>query len=95
MPKADWKIREKGMIRQLLLIRLMMYFDACQCALKAIPLRIMLLNHPDGITSILLTHLPEKKEFSAAEMINLYCRRWVVENFHSKSVDGIQQELFD
>jgi hypothetical protein len=78
-----------------------------QRALKAIPLRIILLNHPDGTTSILLTNLPEKKEFSDAEIINLYYRRWaienhyrdekysfLVENFHSKSVDGIQQELF-
>jgi hypothetical protein len=77
-----------------------------QRALKAIQLRIILLNHPDG-KSVLLTNLPEKKEFSDAEIINLYYRRWavenhyrdekysfLVENFHSKSVDGIQQELF-
>ena len=78
-----------------------------QRALKAIQLRIILLKHPDGTSSVLLTNLPEKKEFSDAEIINLYYRRWavenhyrdekcsfLVENFHSKSVDGIQQELF-
>jgi hypothetical protein len=42
-----------------------------QRALKAIQLRIILLNHPDG-KSVLLTNLPEKKEFSDAEIINLY-----------------------
>jgi hypothetical protein len=36
------------------------------------------LNHPDG-KSVLLTNLPEKKEFSDAEIINLYYRRWAVE----------------
>lgn len=79
-----------------------------QRALNAIPLRIILLKNPDdGKSSVLLTRLPDNKEFSDGEIINLYYRRWGIENhyrdekcsflvekFHTKSVDGVQQELF-
>lgn len=75
--------------------------------LNPIKLRIIRLTHPDGTLSVLLTHLFDKKTFSCQSVIDLYYRRWAIENpyrdekvgfeierFHSKTVNGIQQELF-
>ena len=75
--------------------------------LNLIKLRIIRLTHPDGTLSVLLAHLFDKKTFSCQSVIELYYRRWAIENpyrdekvgfeierFHSKTVKGIQQELF-
>lgn len=75
--------------------------------LKSIKLRIIRLTHPDGTLSVLLTNLFDKKTFSCQSVIDLYYRRWAIENhyrdekvgfeierFHSKTVNGVQQELF-
>jgi hypothetical protein len=74
---------------------------------KPIKLRIIKLVSPDGEVSVLLTNLYDKKKFPTNEIINLYFRRWAVENhyrdekvsleiekFHSKTPNGIRQELF-
>lgn len=73
----------------------------------AIKLRIIRLTHPDGTVSVLLTNLFDTHAFPCQAVIDLYYRRWAVENhyrdektsfdierFHSKTVNGIQQELF-
>ncbi len=75
--------------------------------LRPIKLRIIKLVSPDGIVSVLLTNLYDMKEYRCDEIISLYFRRWEVENyyrdekvyleiekFHSKTPDGIRQELF-
>ena len=74
---------------------------------KAIRLRVIRLVSPDGTVSVLLTNLFDKKEFKGKEIINLYFRRWEVENyyrdekitmniekFHGKTVNSILQELY-
>jgi hypothetical protein len=74
--------------------------------LKPIPLRIIKLRSPDGEVSVLLTNLFEMDEYPKEEIIGLYFRRWEVENyyrdekvtleverFHSRTVNGIMQEL--
>lgn len=76
-------------------------------ALRPIKLRIIKLVSPDGEVSVLLTNLFDKKIFPSDEIINLYFRRWEVENhyrdekvsleiekFHGKTPNGIRQELF-
>jgi hypothetical protein len=75
--------------------------------LKPLPLRIIRLEHPDGTVSVLLSNLHDSKKFPCHAVIDLYYRRWAVENhyrdekvsfeveqFHSKTPDGIRQELF-
>jgi hypothetical protein len=75
--------------------------------LKPIKLRIIKLVHPDGTLSVLLTNLFGKKKYARDQIINLYFRRWEVESyyrdekvtldiekFHSKTVNGILQELY-
>jgi Transposase DDE domain len=75
--------------------------------LKPIKLRIIRLTHPDGTLSVLLTNLFDKPAFPCQSVVDLYYRRWAVENhyrdekvsfeierFHSKTVNGVQQELF-
>ena len=75
--------------------------------LKPIKLRIIRLTHPDGTLSVLLTNLFDKQAFPRQSVVDLYYRRWAVENhyrdekvgfeierFHSKTVNGIRQELF-
>jgi Transposase DDE domain len=74
---------------------------------KSIKLRIIRLTHPDGSVSVLLTNLFDSHAFPCQAVIDLYYRRWAVENhyrdekisfdiefFHSRTVNGIQQELF-
>ena len=74
---------------------------------KPIKLRVVRLESPDGTVSVLLTNLYNKKRFPGEEIINLYFRRWEVESyyrdekvvlelesFHSKTCNGIRQELF-
>ena len=75
--------------------------------LRSIKLRIIKLISNDGTVSVLLTNLFDKNEFSQKEIIDLYFKRWEIENhyrdekiyleiekFHSKTCNGIQQELF-
>jgi hypothetical protein len=75
--------------------------------LQPIKLRIIKLVSYDGKVSVLLTNLFDKNEFSQKEIIDLYFKRWEIENhyrdekvyleiekFHSKTCNGIQQELF-
>ena len=76
-------------------------------ALKPIKLRIIRLDHPDGTVSVLLSNLHGGKKYPCYAVIDLYYRRWAVENhyrdekvsfemehFHSKTPEGIRQELF-
>lgn len=72
-----------------------------------IRLRVIRMESPDGTISVLLTNLFEKKKYSAKEIINIYYERYRieeyyrhekvivgVEKFHSKSPNGIRQELY-
>jgi hypothetical protein len=72
-----------------------------------IRLRAIRLESPDGVVSVLLTNLFDRKSFTRAEIVSLYFRRWAVEDhyrtekiylevetFHSKTENGIRQELF-
>jgi hypothetical protein len=74
--------------------------------LSPIPLRVIKLRSPDGELSVLLTNLFDMYEYLKEEIIDLYFRRWEVENyyrdekvtlelerFHSRTVHGIMQEL--
>ena len=76
-------------------------------ALSPIRLRVVRLEHPDGKVSALLSNLFDKMRFPRSDLIGLYSRRWAIENhyrdeksllhieqFHSKSSNGIRQELF-
>ena len=75
--------------------------------IEPLKLRIIRLKAPDGKISVLFTSLLDKKQFSSKEIIELYFRRWEVESyyrdekifididtFHSRTVNGIRQELF-
>jgi len=74
---------------------------------KAFKLRAIRLLSPDGTESVLLTNLYNSNEFPRLEIVDLYFRRWEIEGyyrdekivmeiekFHSKTVNGILQELF-
>ena len=75
--------------------------------LKAIKVRVIRLESPDGTLSVLLTNLFGRRKFRADEIIALYFKRWRVEeyyrdekvtldleSFHSHSVNGILQEFY-
>lgn len=75
--------------------------------LKPIKLRVVRLCNGEGTLSVLLTNLYDRKKYPIKEIIELYRRRWEVENyyrdekvtmdieqFHSKTVNGIKQEIF-
>jgi hypothetical protein len=75
--------------------------------LKAIRVRVILLHHPDGSVSVLITNLLNRHLYPREHIIDLYFRRWTVENyyrdekvtlqietFHSHTPNGIRQELF-
>ncbi len=75
--------------------------------LQPIKLRAVRLVSPEGIVSVLLTNLFNVNEFTCDEIIALYFMRWEVESyyrdekvyleiekFHSKTANGIRQELF-
>jgi len=75
--------------------------------LKAIKVRGILLQQPDGTVSVLLTNLLNRTLYSRQDIVDLYFRRWAVENyykdekvtlqietFHSQTPNGIRQELF-
>jgi Transposase DDE domain len=70
-------------------------------------LRAIRVKSPDGTESILLTNLLDKMKYSSAGVRDLYFKRWQIEvyfrdekcsmdleHFHSKSSNGIRQELF-
>lgn len=73
----------------------------------ALRLRAIRLVAPDGTVSVLLTNLVDSRRFPRTAIIALYWRRWAVEThyrdektlqhieqFHSRTPDGIRQELF-
>jgi len=73
----------------------------------AIMLRAVRLESPDGTVSVLLTNLINTTAFPAYTIVDLYFRRWAIESyyrdekiflglesFHSKTENGIRQELF-
>jgi len=75
--------------------------------LEAFRVRIVKLVSPDGKVSVLLTNLCNQTEFQKQEIIELYFRRWEIENhyrdekielevekFHGKTCNSIRQELF-
>lgn len=74
---------------------------------KGIQLRVIRLVSPDGTISVLLTNLLNQITFPMEEIINLYFRRWAIEDyyrsekvvldiekFHGKTPNSIRQELF-
>ena len=75
--------------------------------LKALSVRAIRLESPQGTLSVLLTNLFNHREFPRQEIITLYFRRWEIEgayrdekvtleieHFHSKTAHGSRQELF-
>jgi hypothetical protein len=73
----------------------------------ALRLRAIRLVAPDGTVSVVLTNLIDRRRFPRPAIIALYWRRWAVEThyhdektlqqierFHSRTPDGIRQELF-
>jgi Transposase DDE domain len=73
----------------------------------ALRLRAFRLVAPDGTISVLLTNLVDPRRFPRTAILALYWRRWAVEThyrdektlqhieqFHSRTPDGIRQELF-
>lgn len=76
-------------------------------AVAPLELRVVRLQSPEGIVSVILTNLMDKKKFPREEIIKLYFRRWEIESFyrdekvyldvdtfHSRTSNGIRQELF-
>ncbi len=76
-------------------------------SLKAVKARIVRLVSPDGEVSVLLTNLFNKNKYPADEIVGLYFKRWRVEEyyrdekvtfeierFHSRTVNGVLQELY-
>ena len=74
---------------------------------KAIKCRTIRLQGQDGTVSVLLTNMFDQKEFPTHELIDLYFRRWEVEDhyrnekvvmevekFHATTENGILQELY-
>ena len=75
--------------------------------IRPIRLRAIRLESPDGTVSVLLTNLFDRHTFACTEIVALYFRRWAVEDhyrtekiylgvdtFHSKTANGVRQELF-
>ncbi len=75
--------------------------------IRGLTLRAIRVESPDGTQSILFTNLMDKKKYSGASIRNLYFKRWQIEShyrdekcsmdlehFHSKSSNGVKQELF-
>jgi hypothetical protein len=74
---------------------------------RGIQLRVVRLVSPDGKISVLLTNLLNQTSFPKEEIIELYFRRWAIEDhyrsekvvleiekFHGKTPNSIRQELF-
>lgn len=81
-------------------------FDAT-LTIRGVTIRAIRLGSQDGAQSVLFTNLMDRKQYSAASIRDLYFKRWKIEghyrdekfsldmtHFHSKSINGIQQELF-
>ena len=75
--------------------------------LAPVTVRVLRVAIPNGETSVCITDLLDSDTFSHEEVAALYRRRWEVENyyrdekvhldvetFHTRSVNGIRQELF-
>lgn len=75
--------------------------------LKAIKVRVVRLQHPDGTVSVLITNLLNRCLYPREDIIHVYFRRWAVEEyykdekvtlqietFHSQTPNGVRQELF-
>lgn len=75
--------------------------------MRSFTLRAIRVESTDGTRSILFTNLMDEKEYPADSIRELYFKRWQVEghyrdekcsmdlnHFHSKSSNGIKQELF-
>jgi len=75
--------------------------------LRALRIRVVKLQSPDGTVSVLLTNLYNTLDFPREEIIDLYFRRWEVEGyyrdekivleierFHGKTPNSIRQELY-
>ncbi|MBV1920332.1 MAG: IS4 family transposase [Pseudomonadales bacterium] len=80
--------------------------EAFKCA-PVIKLRAVKWTAPDGTKSVLVTNLLNTKKFTRTKVIALYFKRWSVETrcrdekvslnierFHSRSVNGVKQEMF-
>jgi hypothetical protein len=74
---------------------------------QSLTLRAIRLSSPDGTLSVLLTNLEGDARFTAEAVTALYFRRWgvethyrdekssmAVETFHSRTENGVRQELF-
>jgi hypothetical protein len=74
---------------------------------RGIQLRVVRLVSPEGKVSVLLTSMLNQSRFERKEIIELYFRRWAVEDhyrsekvvleiekFHGKTPNSIRQELF-
>jgi hypothetical protein len=75
--------------------------------MEPIKIRVIRLKGNDGTLSVLLTSLMDRQEYPAEEIIQLYFDRWEIETyyrhekayiqleeFHSRKINGIIQELF-
>jgi hypothetical protein len=73
---------------------------------ESIQLRVVRLESPDGTLSVLITNLLNSNLYTSQSIIELYFRRWRIEEqyrdekthlnietFHTQSVNGIKQEL--
>ncbi len=76
-------------------------------ALKSVKVRAVRMESPDSIILVLLTSLLDMTKIGPEKLIVLYFKRWEVEvyyrdektflkieKFHSRTPDGIRQELF-
>jgi hypothetical protein len=76
-------------------------------AANSIPLRVVRLESPDGTLSVLVTNLLKQNLYPAGSRVELYFRRWrieeqyrdekthhEIETFHSRSENGVKQEMF-
>lgn len=79
----------------------------CRKKEEKLKLRVIKAVLPTGEKRIFITNLLDKKKYSYEELVNLYYERWEieehykmnkelfkVENFHSKSENGILQEIY-
>ena len=75
--------------------------------LQSVKVRAVRMESPDGTISVLLTSLSDVTKINREELVDLYFRRWEVEvyyrdektfleieKFHSRTPDGIRQELY-
>jgi hypothetical protein len=75
--------------------------------IKPLRVRAIRLEEPEGHVSVVLTNLFDSRVFPLQDLVALYWRRWTVENhyrdektlqhiehFHSRTPNGIRQELF-